>query len=69
MRTAWTKRAVALEVELRKLCDPEAVDRRAKDDQRQKAEFWGGNEAILNEALIVYTPPPSIDPPATEGAA
>ena len=63
------KRAVALEIELRKLCDPEAVDGRAKDDQRKKAEFWGGNDAIINEGLIVYTPPPSIVAPGTEGAA
>ena len=52
-------RAAALETDLRLICDPEAVDRRAKDDQRRKAEYWGGNEAILRERLIVYTPPPS----------
>ena len=63
------KRAVELEIELRKLCDPEAVDRRAKDDQRKKAEFWGGNDAIINEGLIVYTPPPSFDASGTKGEA
>lgn len=50
----------ALEAELRRICDPEAVDARAKDDQRRKAEFWGGDEAILAEGLLVYTPPPGV---------
>lgn len=54
------ERLALMEAELRKLCDPEEVDRRAKGDQRRKAEFWGGNEAILKEKLIVYTPPPVV---------
>jgi choline-sulfatase len=62
-------RAATLERELRKICDPDEVDRRAKEDQRQKAEFWGGNDAILRDGLIVYTPPPSfeLETPAAEG--
>lgn len=52
------ERAAALERELRAICDPEAVDRRAKADQKAKAEFWGGNDAIRSEGLLVYTPPP-----------
>lgn len=55
-----TERAKTLEAKLREFCDPEAVDRRAKEDQRRKAEFWGGNEAILKEGLLVYTPPPGV---------
>jgi choline-sulfatase len=53
-------RAATLEPQLRAFCDPEAVDCRAKEDQRRKAEFWGGNEAILKEGLLVYTPPPGV---------
>lgn len=51
-------RAAALERELRAICDPEDADRRAKADQRAKAAFWGGNDAIRREGLLVYTPPP-----------
>lgn len=47
-----------LEALLRRICDPEAVDARAKADQRAKAEFWGGREAVEQEGLLVYTPPP-----------
>ncbi len=43
---------------LRSICDPEAVDARAKADQRAKAEFWGGREAVAADGLLVYTPPP-----------
>ncbi|MBL8837155.1 MAG: sulfatase-like hydrolase/transferase [Alphaproteobacteria bacterium] len=57
---AGRSRAAELERALRKVCDPEAVDRRAKADQKAKAEFWGGNEAILKEGLLVYTPPPGV---------
>ena len=51
-------RAARLEQKLRAICDPEEVDRRAKTDQKAKAEFWGGNDAIRREGLLVYTPPP-----------
>jgi choline-sulfatase len=57
---AGAARAAALTQDLRRVCDPEAVDRRAKADQRAKAEFWGGNAAILEEGLLVYTPPPGV---------
>lgn len=40
--------------------DPAAVDVRARADQRAKAEFWGGNDAIRKEGLLVYTPPPGV---------
>jgi choline-sulfatase len=53
-------RAAELEAVLRTFCDPEAVDVRAKADQRRKAEFWGGNAEILKEGLLVYTPPPGV---------
>ncbi len=49
-----------LEARLRTICDPEAVDARARADQRAKAEYWGGNDAIRKEGLLVYTPPPGV---------
>ncbi len=51
-----------LEGLLRAICDPEAVDRRAKADQRAKMDHWGGAEAIKAEGMLVYTPPPGADP-------
>jgi choline-sulfatase len=53
-------RAAALQMKLRTFCDPEAVDCRAKEDQRRKAEYWGGNDAIRKDGLLVYTPPPGV---------
>jgi choline-sulfatase len=50
--------ARSLEAKLRAICDPEAVDARAKADQRAKAAFWGGKEAIASEGSLVFTPPP-----------
>lgn len=50
-----------LETLLRQICDPEAVDARAKADQRAKAEFWGGRDAVAREGLLVYTPPPGAE--------
>lgn len=59
---AGIARATELIQTLRGICDPVAVDRRAKADQRAKAEYWGGNAAILAEGLLVYTPPPGAKP-------
>jgi choline-sulfatase len=53
--------AARLEARLREMCDPEEIDRRAKADQRAKAEFWGGNDAIRQEGLLVFTPAPGTD--------
>jgi choline-sulfatase len=50
-----------LERMLHAICDPAAVDERARADQRAKTAFWGGNEAILREGLLVYTPPPGVN--------
>jgi choline-sulfatase len=47
-----------LESALRAFVDPEAVDARAKADQRAQAERHGGTEAIAKQGTIVYTPPP-----------
>jgi choline-sulfatase len=46
--------------ELREICDPVEVDRRAKADQEQKIEENGGREAVRAEGFkIAYTPAPS----------
>lgn len=50
-----------LEALLRGICDPEAVDARAKADQRAWIEHWGGADAIAAEQLLVYTPPPGAE--------
>lgn len=50
----------ALEHTLRAICDPEAVDARAKADQRQWAEHWGGREKIAGSSQILFTPPPGV---------
>jgi choline-sulfatase len=50
----------ALEQELRTICDPEAVDARAKADQRKAADAWGGAARLLGETQILFTPPPGV---------
>jgi choline-sulfatase len=47
---------------LRSICDPEAVDGRAKADQRAKADSYGGQEAVSRAEYIVFTPPPGVTP-------
>lgn len=51
-------KAAELEAKLRQICDPEAVDARAKSDQRKWIAHWGGADAVASEALLIYTPPP-----------
>ncbi len=51
-------KARLLEARLREICDPEAVDARAKADQRKWIEHWGGMAEIIAEGSLVYTPPP-----------
>ncbi len=53
-------RAEALEARLRKICDPEAVDARAKADQRRMAEYWGGPDKLRGAEQILFTPPPGV---------
>ena len=45
---------------LHAICDPAEVDARARADQHAKADYWGGNDAIRKEGLLVYTPPPGV---------
>ncbi len=49
-----------LEQKLRAICDPEAVDARAKADQRKAADAWGGAARLLGETQILFTPPPGV---------
>ena len=53
-------RAKLFETNLRKICDPEKVDARAKADQRRMAEKWGGPEKLLGADQILFTPPPGV---------
>lgn len=50
----------ALTRKLRAICDPEAVDARAKADQRAAADGWGGAAKLLGETQILFTPPPGV---------
>ncbi len=53
-------KVTALEQKLRVVCDPEAVDARAKADQRKAADAWGGAARLLGETQILFTPPPGV---------
>ncbi|MCC6174826.1 MAG: sulfatase-like hydrolase/transferase [Chloroflexi bacterium] len=54
-----------LEAELLKICDPDAVNARAKADQRRRIEEHGGVEAVLAVGVkIPYTPAPDQFEPA-----
>lgn len=50
--------AARLARRLREICDPEAVDARAKADQRGWLDRYGGPDAVAAEPLLIYTPPP-----------
>ena len=53
------------ERELRAICDPEGVDRRARADQRRRLEAAGGADAVLGAGVkIPYTPAPAEFDPA-----
>ena len=54
--------ADSLEAELRTICDPEAVDARAKRDQRERVDAFGGNDAVRNMGSFTRTPPPGAEP-------
>jgi len=56
---AHAEALAACERELRAICDPDAVDRRAKADQRRRLEAAGGASAVLAEGVkIPFTPAP-----------
>ena len=52
----------ALEAELRRFCDPEEVDARAKRRQAQLLARYGGREAALARGDLNYTPAPGQAP-------
>lgn len=52
----------ACEQDLRSICDPEAVDRRAKADQKRRIEALGGREAVLSRGSFGYSPTPGSQP-------
>ncbi len=54
------QRLQAMQLRLREICDPDAVNARAKADQRAKMTHWGGVDAVRAEGLLVYTPPPGV---------
>jgi choline-sulfatase len=56
------RQAEALEAELRTILDPEAVDRRAKEDQRMQIERMGGVEACLSKGNYLNNPVPGKEP-------
>jgi choline-sulfatase len=49
-----------LENKLRAICDPEAVNARAKADQRKWVDYWGGKEKVAGSSQILFTPPPGV---------
>jgi len=48
------------EAQLRKVVDPEAVDRLARADQHSRIERYGGKDAILKKGTFRYSPPPGV---------
>lgn len=49
------------EAELRRIVDPEEVDRRAHEDQARLVEQHGGRQAVLGKGFqIPYTPAPAV---------
>ena len=50
------------EAALRDLIDPVAVDAKAKDDQAERVERGGGQEAIVAQGSLGYTPAPGEAP-------
>ena len=51
---------VEYERELRRLLDPETVDRQARADQARYMERFGGKAAILKLGSFTHTPPPGV---------
>lgn len=55
------KRANELEALLRTRCDPEAVNKRCKAEQKARVMEFGGNDAIRKMGTFVRTPPPGVE--------
>jgi len=50
------------EVSLRRICDPEVVDRAARTKQRSRIEALGGREAMMARGSFGYSPAPGTQP-------
>ncbi|MCP5149750.1 MAG: sulfatase-like hydrolase/transferase [Ectothiorhodospiraceae bacterium] len=59
---AYADRLAQCRDRLRRLVDPEAVDRAAKDDQNERIERNGGIQAIIAKGTTGYTPAPGETP-------
>jgi choline-sulfatase len=57
---AYASTIAMMEAELRKICDPEAMDQLAFADQDAMIERYGGREAALKLGAPAATPPPAI---------
>jgi choline-sulfatase len=55
-------RLQAFQMQLGRICDPAAVDRRAKADQAALIERHGGRDAIVAKGGFGATPPPGQKP-------
>lgn len=63
---AYAETLAACGRELRAICDPDAVDARAKADQKARLDANGGPEAVKAGGVkIPYTPAPSVFGPAS----
>ena len=58
----FSAEVAALEAELRAICDPEDVNRRAKKRQAELLELNGGREAVIARGDIGFTPAPAPPP-------
>ncbi|MBA2451070.1 MAG: sulfatase-like hydrolase/transferase [Chloroflexi bacterium] len=62
---AYAEVRAECERELRRICDPEDVDRQARADQRRRIMAAGGPEAVIRQGVkIPYTPAPDEFDPA-----
>ena len=58
---AYSEVLADMMAELRAICDPEAVDAQAHDEQRAMVDALGGLEAVRNMGPKGATPPPAIN--------
>jgi choline-sulfatase len=60
-RDPASRRVIAeCEALLRKIVDPEAMDKLARADQKAQIEKHGGVDAILKKGTFRYSPPPGV---------
>jgi len=56
---AYADVRASCEAVLKRICDPDEVDRAARDDQKRRIEAAGGTTTILSDGVrIPYTPTP-----------